>query len=86
MKNKVSYWLSIKHIDREKLSNKDSYLLDLSMLARLDACFLENVMQTVNMLQAKSSLSRLVEAIEQGPECSWARCNLESAAGYSRRC
>lgn len=27
-----------------------------------------NVMQTVNMLQAKSSLSRLVEAIEQGQE------------------
>jgi antitoxin (DNA-binding transcriptional repressor) of toxin-antitoxin stability system len=25
-------------------------------------------MQTVNMLQAKSSLSRLVEAIEQGQE------------------
>jgi len=30
--------------------------------------FKENVMQTVNMLQAKSSLSRLVEAIEQGQE------------------
>jgi prevent-host-death family protein len=29
---------------------------------------MENVMQTVNMLQAKSSLSRLVEAIEQGHE------------------
>jgi antitoxin (DNA-binding transcriptional repressor) of toxin-antitoxin stability system len=29
---------------------------------------MENVMQTVNMLQAKSSLSRLVEAIEQGQE------------------
>jgi len=28
----------------------------------------ENTMQTVNMLQAKSSLSRLVEAIEQGQE------------------
>ena len=27
-----------------------------------------NVMQIVNMLQAKSSLSRLVEAIEQGQE------------------
>ncbi len=26
-------------------------------------------MQTVNMLQAKSSLSRLVEAIERGQEC-----------------
>jgi prevent-host-death family protein len=30
--------------------------------------FLENIMQTVNMLQAKSSLSRLVEAVEQGQE------------------
>jgi prevent-host-death family protein len=29
---------------------------------------MENVMPTVNMLQAKSSLSRLVEAIEQGHE------------------
>ena len=29
---------------------------------------MENVIQTVNMLQAKSSLSRLVEAIEQGHE------------------
>jgi antitoxin (DNA-binding transcriptional repressor) of toxin-antitoxin stability system len=29
---------------------------------------MENVMQTVNMLQAKSSLSRLVEANEQGQE------------------
>jgi len=29
---------------------------------------MENVMQTVNMLEAKSSLSRLVEAIEQGHE------------------
>ena len=27
-----------------------------------------NIMQTVNMLQAKSTLSRLVEAIEQGEE------------------
>jgi antitoxin (DNA-binding transcriptional repressor) of toxin-antitoxin stability system len=30
--------------------------------------FLEHAMQAVNMLQAKSSLSRLVEAIEQGQE------------------
>jgi antitoxin (DNA-binding transcriptional repressor) of toxin-antitoxin stability system len=29
---------------------------------------MENEMQTVNMLQAKTSLSRLVEAIEQGQE------------------
>jgi antitoxin (DNA-binding transcriptional repressor) of toxin-antitoxin stability system len=29
---------------------------------------MELAMQTVNMLQAKSSLSRLVEAIEQGQE------------------
>jgi len=29
---------------------------------------MENKMQTVNMLQAKTSLSRLVEAIEQGQE------------------
>ena len=29
---------------------------------------MENAMQSVNMLQAKSSLSRLVEAIEQGQE------------------
>lgn len=29
---------------------------------------MENAMQTVNMLQAKSSLSRLVKAIEQGRE------------------
>jgi len=29
---------------------------------------MENAMQTVNMLQAKSSLSRLVAAIEQGQE------------------
>jgi antitoxin (DNA-binding transcriptional repressor) of toxin-antitoxin stability system len=29
---------------------------------------MEKIMQTVNMLQAKSSLSRLVEAIEQGQE------------------
>lgn len=31
--------------------------------------FLGNAMQVVNMLQAKSSLSRLVEAIEQGHVC-----------------
>jgi antitoxin (DNA-binding transcriptional repressor) of toxin-antitoxin stability system len=30
--------------------------------------FVENTMHIVNMLQAKSSLSRLVEAIEQGRE------------------
>lgn len=35
---------------------------------RLRLLFLENAMQAVNMLQAKSSLSRLVEAIEQGQE------------------
>lgn len=35
---------------------------------RLTPYLLGNVMQTVNMLQAKSSLSRLVEAIEQGQE------------------
>jgi prevent-host-death family protein len=29
---------------------------------------LEEIMQAVNMLQAKSTLSRLVEAIEQGQE------------------
>ncbi len=35
---------------------------------RLTAFLLEDAMHAVNMLQAKSSLSRLVEAIEQGQE------------------
>ena len=35
---------------------------------RLNHYLIKNVMQTVNMLKAKSSLSRLVEAIEQGEE------------------
>jgi antitoxin (DNA-binding transcriptional repressor) of toxin-antitoxin stability system len=34
----------------------------------LDLLSQENAMQTINMLQAQSSLSRLVEAIEQGEE------------------
>lgn len=38
---------------------------------------MENAMQTVSMLQAKSSLSRLVKAIEQGRErgCKKLRVN-----------
>ncbi len=37
-------------------------------MSNLSGLFVNNAMQTVNMLQAKSNLSRLVEAIEQGEE------------------
>lgn len=35
---------------------------------RLGSLFLETMMEAISMLEAKSSLSRLVEAIEQGRE------------------